>query len=186
MSQYPYSWFQGQNPRQQFLGNVPQQPFQVSQSQHQFQQQQSQGQTPHQLLQKRVPQQPQENQAQWQMWNPSLPAPPLAQFTVTVFDPAIQQWLAAGHSPDSFITAVRLMHQHIYGSHNYGSKAVRHSIEAVCHTLKHNHQFRGLFPPQLQWTDQEFDSLKYAGIGKVLDKKEKKAGQTYEQYFASI
>ena len=142
MSQYPYSWFQGQNPRQQFLGNVPQQPFQVSQSQHQF--------------------------------------------TVTVSDPAIQQWLAAGHSPDSFITAVRLMHQHIYGSHNYGSKAVRHSIEAVCHTLKHNHQFRGLFPPQLQWTDQEFDSLKYAGIGKVLDKKEKKAGQTYEQYFASI
>jgi hypothetical protein len=46
-----------------------------------------------------------------------------------------------------------------------------YSIEAVCNTLP-------LFPPQLQWTDQ--------GIGKVLDKKEKKAGQTYEHYFASI
>ena len=80
---------------------------------------------------------------------------------------------------DYFITALRLMHQRIYGCHNYGSKAVMHSIEAVCHTLP-------LFPPQLQWTDQDFNSVKYAGIGKVLDKKEKNVGQTYEQYFASI
>jgi hypothetical protein len=72
---------------------------------------------------------------------------PQQQFTVS--DPANQQWLAAvGHSPDSFITAVRLMHQR-------------------------------LFPPQLQWTDQDFNSLKYAGIGKIGNGQKGKKGWPY-------